>query len=101
MHTPTELERRARQVLEEPFWITELKTDIWYIRLHDDHDGTKKGKVAVMILENGDCVISNDSQRESLRFRTMGGGGNSLRVRNALMILALAIKLDNDQKPTE
>lgn len=101
MPTTTTLEKRARQVLEEPFWISELKTDLWYERLHDDDDGTKEGKVLVMFIENGDGFITTDKHRgPSLRFRTMGGGGNSLRVRNALMLLALAIKLDNETRPT-
>lgn len=100
MHTPTELEKRARQILEEPFWVSELKTNFWYDRLHDDDDGTKNGRVVVMFLENGDGIISTDGHVGSpLRFRTMGGGGNSLRVRNALMLLAWAIKLDNETKP--
>jgi len=35
----------------------------------------------------------------TLRFRNTFGGGNSERVRIALMILALAIKLDNEERP--
>lgn len=34
-----------------------------------------------------------------LMFRSYDGGGKSQRVRNALMILALAIKLDNEEYP--
>ena len=98
MPTTTTLEKRARQVLEEPFWISELKTDLWYERLHDDDDGTKEGKVLVMFIENGDGFITTDKHRgPSLRFRTMGGAATAcVRSPNAL---ALAIA-DNETRPT-
>ena len=69
--------------------------------MHDDHDGTKKGAVNVTFSEDGDAWVSilGKDNGESLRFRTFFGGGQSPRVRNALMILALAIKLDNDPDP--
>lgn len=37
----------------------------------------------------------------TLRFRTFGGGGLSPRTRNALMILAEAIRRDKEERPQE
>ena len=91
----------ARLVLENPFWIPELNDDDYYERLHDDHDETFKGKIIVCFDQFGDIRIGTDKDRHWLRFRNSGGGGMSLRVRNAIMILALAIKLDNEEHPIE
>jgi len=90
----------AHLVLENPFWIPELETMKNYQRLHDDHDGTFDGKIIVTIDPMGDIHIGTDRTRW-LRFRNSDGGGLSLKVRNALMILALAIKLDNEKFPIE
>lgn len=38
------------------------------------------------------------AERGSLRYRNYAGGGQSLRVHKALMILALAIKMDNEEE---
>lgn len=99
--TAEELIKHARLVLENPFWIPELDDNNYYERLHDDHDGTFKGKIIVCFDEFGDIRIGTDRERHWLRFRNSGGGGMSLRVRNAIMILALAIKLDNEENPIE
>jgi hypothetical protein len=96
--SPDRLNKDARRVLEHPFWISELKTEEPYVRTHDDHDGTFKGKIRVTIDKMGDVWVGID-HLPSLRFRTPGGGGMSQRTRNALLILALAIKLDNEQIP--
>ena len=88
----------AHRVLENPFWIDEIEPNFSYERLHDDHDGNRVGKICVNFLINGDAVLSTDSHHgPHLRFRTFGGGGKSPRTRNALMLLALAIKLDNEE----
>lgn len=91
----------ARRVLENSFWISDVKENEVYERLHDDHEGTFKGKIVVCFDEFGDARIGTDKNRHWLRFRNSGGGGLSLRVRNAIMILALAIKLDNEKRPQE
>ena len=96
------LQKDARRVLEHPFWISDLQTSEVYERIHDDHDGTKEGRLMVQFTLDGDVWITTDKhQGHSMRFRTFGGGGQSQRVRNALMILALAIKLDNEEHPQE
>jgi len=91
----------ARRILEHPFYIPELETGLNYERLHDDHDGTFQGSLVVTIAQDDDIWVDIDRkhERDSLRFRNYFGGGMSLRVRNALMILALAIKLDNEECP--
>ncbi len=90
----------AHRVLEDPFFIPELETKKNYRRLHDDHDGTFRGSIVVTIGEDSDVWVDIDQkERSSLRFRSWFGGGRSLRERNALMILALAIKLDNEKNP--
>jgi hypothetical protein len=71
-----------------------------YSRLHDDHDGEFTGKISVVFSPDSDAWVYID-KRDGLRFRTYSGGGASLRVRNALIILALAIKLDNEEHPIE
>lgn len=89
----------VRRVLENPFWIPELSSEEVYTRIHDDHDGTFEGKISIGFSHDGDAWIYVDKAHSSLRFRTFFGGGMSERVRNALMILAYAIKLDNEKKP--
>lgn len=96
--------KQTQNVLEQPFWIPTLETNTNYSRTHDDHDGTFTGKINIFIDEMGDIFLILDKPQNftnSLRFRTYGGGGNSLRVRNALMILAEAIRLDNLEKPEQ
>jgi hypothetical protein len=49
---------------------------------------------------DGDAWIQTASEHIGmLRFRTSTGGGRSLRVRDALMILAMAIAADNEEYP--
>ena len=90
----------VHRVLDNPFWITEIEPNEPYKRLHDDHDGERNGSISVNFSGDGDAWINIQSKRpgQSLRFRTFHGGGQSPRVRNALMILALAIKIDNQEK---
>lgn len=94
-----------RRVLENPFWIPDLESKTVYSRLHDDHDGNYTGELGVIFSEDTDAWVytRSTSHGEALRFRTteLGGGGMSSRVRNALIILAYAIKLDNEERPIE
>src|SRR5579872_5373430 len=85
-------------LLEELPWPSELDVNGVYGRLQDDHDGTNQGRLFVMFSPDGDSWVSTDAHRgPALRFRGPLGGGNSQRTRNALVILALAIKLDEDE----
>lgn len=76
----------------------ELKPRVVYERLHDDHDGDFDGRLKVQMGPDGDMwIMIDDSQ--PIRFRNMAGGGMSLRVHCALIILAKAIDMDNQRHP--
>lgn len=80
-------------------WPTELLPNTPYDRVHDDHDGTNEGKIIVGATEDGDVWLTTDQPTyRALRFRTPFGGGSSPCVRNALVILMLAIKKENEKK---
>ncbi len=89
------------RALDHPFWIPALNGKKSFVRIHDDHEGTCKGKIGITIGKDSDVWVGVEPSHDlgSLRFRTSRGGGNSQRVRNALLILALAIKLDNEEHP--
>jgi hypothetical protein len=97
------ISQEIKKILEEPFWLHSLETRMTYRRLHDDHDGAYSGHIEVMFGPDGDAWVSVSSSKrnENLRFRMFSGGGKSLRVRNALLILAEAIRLDNEEHPID
>jgi hypothetical protein len=72
-----------------------------YSRTHDDCDGDLSESLAIRL--NSDKSLSVWAKsRNSLRFRIpLFGGGASGRVRNALMVLALAIKISNESCKSE
>ncbi len=92
-----------RAVLERPYWPRQLDVGISYTRLGDDN----RGEVTVTIAPDADAWITVFSRLDpeecglSHRFRSGFGGGESERVRNALLALALAIKLDNRERPQD
>jgi hypothetical protein len=91
-------EKDIRKLLEEGIpWPPELQEKRFHERQHDDNDGTDEGWLAVSYSNDGDVVVSvHGGTGSSLRFRTPFGGGGSPRVRNALVLLAFAIHLDNE-----
>lgn len=91
--------KQIKKILDDSFWPETLQTEINYQRVHDDCDGVRKGSLNVYVDTMGDVWFTCDVAHQSLRFRTWGGGGMSLRVRNALLILAEAIRLDNEGRP--
>jgi hypothetical protein len=92
-----------RKLLETPFWPDTLRTGEFYQRYEDD---SPLGNISVVVGGDGDAHLSviqeldpND-RHLSMRFRMpMTGGGQSPRVRNALLFLAEAIRLDNLENP--
>ncbi|MCL4366698.1 hypothetical protein M1563_00820 [Patescibacteria group bacterium] len=99
-----EMIQAIHRILETPFWPQELETDTTYSRLHDDHDGSSVGQLSVLIDSvAGDVWVNTITEMpgDLLRFRSSFGGGNSPRVRNALLVLAMAIKLDNEKRKIE
>jgi len=95
--------RNIKKLLEDGVeWPSELKTDTVYSRLHDDHDGEFLGSLEIGFSRDGDAWVSViGDPGVPLRFRSGFGGGQSLRVSHALRILALAIKLDNEERPIQ
>lgn len=69
-------------------------------RYQDDTDGSREDAHTLTVSQgpDGDMYVRVGSSR-LLRFRSGIGGGNSLRVHNALRILAKAIELDNKDRP--
>jgi hypothetical protein len=92
------LSRDIKRVLENPILVPEIQSGIMYSRVHDDHDGEFTGNISTIMGPDGDMHIIADTV-QPLRFRNDFGGGCSLRVHNALKILALAIMLDNKNRP--
>ena len=97
--TPQEIEKQIIEILEDEWWLPSIKTKTNYARLHDDHDGTMKGIINVAFSPDGDGWINVLNRMGALRFRNWMGGGKSQRTHKALQILALAIKLDQEEKP--
>jgi hypothetical protein len=96
------LTKKVREILNSSFWINEVKTNTMYSRLHDDHLETDEGRLGVICDCSGDICVGIDFRRnKSLKFRNIQGGGKSPRTRIALMILAEAIRLDNEELPYE
>lgn len=73
-----------------------------FTRRHDDTDGKRdlEQELTVMFSPDGDAWIVAGAS-PSLRFRTDAGGGQSLRVQKALVILAEAIRRDNAERPQQ
>ena len=99
---PNKIAEEIRRILETPFWIREIEQGKSYARLHDDHEGTFEGRLSIIFMD--DAWIKTTTRDKSieptaLRFRNYLGGGRSPRVYRALQILALAIKLDNEEDP--
>jgi hypothetical protein len=92
--------KAINEILNEPFWLPGLETQVAYQRIHDDHDGTFDGILSVVFGKDSDAWLQIlGKPGVILRFRNSFGGGQSQRVRNALLILAHAIKLDNEEVP--
>ena len=96
-------EQTIKQILETPFWPSTISVNECYRRYEDD---SPLGQLAVTFSSDGDghiIVLHEQDPNErkfSMRFRMpMTGGGQSPRVRNALLILAEAIRLDNEDRP--
>lgn len=91
------------KLLNAPFWPETLETGKCYQRFEDD---SPNGYISVVFGGDGDghlMVIAEQDPNDhklSMRFRMpLQGGGQSPRVRNALLILAEAIRLDNEDHP--
>ena len=93
-------ERAVVRALTPNYWLASLDTMTAYTRRQDDTDGEcdHTHDLSVTIGRDGDCWVEAGGGR-LLRFRAYSGGGGSLRTRQALMVLAEAIRLDNEDSP--
>jgi hypothetical protein len=99
--SPLAVARAMTTLLEGAYWPSTLEPHSAYVRRHDDTDG-KRGPdqdLTVTIGPDGDAWLTAGLSGDALRFRTLGGGGQSTRVRNALLVLAEAIRRDNAEHP--
>jgi len=97
-----EPERAVARALTPDYWLRSLATMTAYTRRQDDTDGARdyKQDLTVTIGPDGDCWLQAGGGN-LLRFRTWGGGGMSVRTRQALMVLAEAMRLDNEDRPQQ
>ena len=97
--TKRPIEDRVHEILDEDFWLPGLRPDEFYFRTQDDCDGDQNNGIAVGIDRQGDAWIqANKRSFSGYRYRMpLSGGGSSPRVRRALVILAEAIRLDNEE----
>lgn len=88
---------QLRAFLERPMWPEGIEARKHYSRREDDGDA----ELQLVFSEDGDAWISfvGACAGHGLRFRTLQGGGSSLRTRAALLLLAEAIRLDNEERP--
>lgn len=99
---PATVSSAMNTLLEKSYWPSTLGPGEAYSRTQDDTDG-KRGpgqQLHVMIGPDGDCWVSSGNG-ETLRFRTMAGGTASPRVQKALLVLAEAIRRDNEEWPRD
>lgn len=88
-------QNQTDKLLDKPFWPPNLEADRYYITTHDDHDGEPKtGYLSVSVDHMGDAYIRVHG--ESLRFRTLCGGGKFPKIRAALVLLAEAIRQEGE-----
>ena len=90
-------------LLETPFWPDGLDVSAEYVRFGDDDQSFLR----VVFSRDGDVwpnVFQLDMQMDpawmsSPRYRTFFGGGESIRTRTAILVLAKAIATDNAERP--
>ena len=97
--SPKSVEDTIDSLLNNPLSLPQVVERTEYRRSHDDRDGKRGQELIVCCI--GDIFVKTytENQNSALRFRNRGGGGESLRVYNALKILAYAIKCDNEEFP--
>ena len=100
-----------KTILDHLQWPVGLENGIQYFVNEDDTDGARRG-IGVHFLDNGDgvidfkeCMIESHFAQSEIsttphvyRFRNWCGGGRSLYVHKALLILAHAVMIDKDEE---
>lgn len=94
-------------LLEDSYWIDSLKAGCSYERRQDDTDGSTEFDQALKVIIGLDSdvyvfpIFDVNGGFRTLRYRNFYGGGQSQRVRNALLILAEAMRRDNEERPQQ
>lgn len=89
-----------KKLLETPFWIEGIESNVLY-ETEDDDSPPDEAFLRVVFSIDGDAWVSKftgHNAMKSIRKRTYQGGGKDLRTRIALMILAYAMKLDEEER---
>jgi hypothetical protein len=88
-----------RGLLNGAFWLRSLDTSSVYVRINEAAPVSYfDQELSVTFGVDGDAWIMLLTL-PSLRFREYSGGGMSIRTRNALLVLAEAIRRDNEMSP--
>lgn len=87
-----------RELLESPVFPESLNgLDFFQVRT-DDADGNQVIDMLTVEIAGDSDVHLHIINGGTCRFRTLAGGGKHLRVRQALLILAEAIRLDTEEE---
>lgn len=89
--------KNVQKFLDQPIWPANLKLNTRYKRQHDDTDGEDTGCLNIQFSIDGDAWVSIN-RRNMIRFRALTGGGQSPKTYAALLILAEAIRQDNENE---
>lgn len=96
--THDNVEQIVKELLDLPFYPTEIEPMVRYkVQTDDTDEDPAFGWLSIVFGPDGDAHVSATARNgipDEIRFRTFGGGGSHLRVRNACLILAMAIKKD-------
>jgi hypothetical protein len=91
------IENQIEKILNTPFWPIDIETCTPYFRTQDDCDGNEMTGIEIAFSKDGDAWVKTYPSGQPNRFRVPGqGGGHSPRTRMALLILAKAIKMDEE-----
>lgn len=101
---PSELSvsRALNVLLEGSYFPSSLQPNSAHSRRHDDTDGETGLEQDLTVAISQDCdawIVAGGGK--TLRFRNWFGGGMSLRTRNALLVLAEAIRRDAEERPQD
>lgn len=97
--SPLAVSRALNTLLEGHYWPASLQVQRAYTRRQDDTDGKTSAEQDLTVAFGPDGDAWLDAGLLSLRFRSGAGGGMSPRTRAALMVLAEAIRRDNEDRP--
>lgn len=92
-------QKDINKVLNMNYWPTKLETMEPYFVSHDDNNGDETKGLQVTISPDGDAWVKTHCPiNESCRFRMPGiGGGRCPKIRNALLVLAEAIRQEREE----